>query len=144
MTDITFHFNVADRLGYVCRLLRKAVARGARLIVTGQPDVLDELDKTLWAFSATDFVAHCHLDASAVLRRHSPVLLATTLNDLPNAGAMVINLGEAVVQHSDRFTRLIEVVTQEPAELNQARVRWRQYVALGMTPVAHDAQGRAV
>ena len=30
MTEVAFHFNAPDKLGYACRLLRKAVATGAR------------------------------------------------------------------------------------------------------------------
>ena len=28
MTEVDFHFNAPDKLGYACRLLRKAVANG--------------------------------------------------------------------------------------------------------------------
>ena len=31
MTEIAFHFNAPDKLAYACRLLRKAVASGARV-----------------------------------------------------------------------------------------------------------------
>ena len=34
MTEVTFHFNAPDKLGYACRLLRKAVGKGANVIVT--------------------------------------------------------------------------------------------------------------
>ena len=44
MTEIAFHFNAPDRLAYVCRLLRKAVATDAQLVVVGSPDQLDRLD----------------------------------------------------------------------------------------------------
>ncbi len=35
MTGIAFHVNLADRLAYACRLLRKAAASGSRVLVTG-------------------------------------------------------------------------------------------------------------
>ena len=44
MTEIAFHFNAPDRLAYTCRLLRKAVSAGARLVVTGPAEALDRLD----------------------------------------------------------------------------------------------------
>ena len=65
MTEVAFHFNAPDRMAYVCRLLRKAVASGARVVVTGMPEALRQLDTALWTFSPVDFVPHCHLDSEA-------------------------------------------------------------------------------
>ncbi|MBP7958348.1 MAG: DNA polymerase III subunit chi, partial [Ottowia sp.] len=56
MTDVAFHFNVPDKLGYACRLLRKAHAAGGSVGVVAAPVVLQELDARLWSFSALDFV----------------------------------------------------------------------------------------
>ncbi|GAB1384719.1 hypothetical protein MASR1M50_30400 [Burkholderiales bacterium] len=66
MTDVAFHFNVPDKLGYACRLLRKAHAAGGSVGVVAAPVVLQELDARLWSFSALDFVPHCLADAPAV------------------------------------------------------------------------------
>ena len=65
MTDVAFHFNVPDKLGYACRLLRKAHAAGGSVGVVAAPVVLQELDARLWSFSALDFVPHCLADAPA-------------------------------------------------------------------------------
>ena len=40
MTEVSFHFNVPDKIGHACRLLRKAVAAGARVVVTGEDPLL--------------------------------------------------------------------------------------------------------
>ena len=40
MTEVTFHFNVPDKLGYACRLLRKAYAAGGPVGVVAPPDTL--------------------------------------------------------------------------------------------------------
>ena len=37
MTDVAFHFNVPDKLGYACRLLRKAHAAGGSVGVVAAP-----------------------------------------------------------------------------------------------------------
>ena len=38
MTEVAFHFNVPDKLGYACRLLRKAYAAGGPVgVVAAQP-----------------------------------------------------------------------------------------------------------
>src|SRR4051794_7114687 len=58
MTEISFHFNAADPLAYICRLLRKAVRQGAQVVVTGAAEKLARLDQQLWAFDPVSFVPH--------------------------------------------------------------------------------------
>ncbi|MDQ2927417.1 MAG: DNA polymerase III subunit chi, partial [Pseudomonadota bacterium] len=58
MTEVTFHFNVSSPTGYACRLLRKALRRGSAVAVTGPEATLIALDRELWAFEPTEFVAH--------------------------------------------------------------------------------------
>ena len=36
MTDVAFHFNAPDKLAYACRLLRKAVGSGSRVVNTSR------------------------------------------------------------------------------------------------------------
>ena len=63
MTEVEFNFNVGDKLEYSCRLLRKAHAGGAKLLVTADPVMLAQLDQMLWTLSATEFLPHCRSDA---------------------------------------------------------------------------------
>ena len=76
---VAFHFNVGERLPYACRLARKAVARGDRLLMVGPREILDALDPLLWTFSALDFIAHLRVDTGAALPgdwcEATPVLL---------------------------------------------------------------------
>ena len=41
MTEVAFHFNAPDPVAYACRLLRKAVSNGARMVVLGVPDTVN-------------------------------------------------------------------------------------------------------
>ena len=50
MTEVMFHLNVPDRLGYACRLLRKAYGSGAKVVVSAPPATLARLDVLLWTF----------------------------------------------------------------------------------------------
>ena len=73
-------------------------------------------------------------------RSRSPILLAT---DVPAAdevppGAVLVNLKAGFPTGFEAFARVIEVVTQENADREQARERWRQYRALGIEPQRHD------
>ena len=58
VTEVDFHFNAPDKLGYACRLLRKAVARMARAWWSSATRAtLRDLDIALWTFSPLDFIA---------------------------------------------------------------------------------------
>ena len=51
MPEVAFHVNVAEPIGYACRLLRKAVAAGARSVVVVPEPLLGQLDIELWTFA---------------------------------------------------------------------------------------------
>jgi DNA polymerase III subunit chi len=141
-TQVAFHFNVADKASYVCRLLRKAVHAGSRVIVTGAAGEIADLDRRLWTFAPQEFVAHCRSDAAPDMLQATPVVLAgflddPVLNDLRRQ--VLLNLGAEVPVGFERFERLIEVVSQEDADRTAARLRWRHYVEGGFTMVRHDA-----
>ena len=137
MTEIAFHFNAADRLDHLCRLLRKAVLAGAKVGVVGPAAALTQLDAQLWAFSAPDFVPHCLQDSPAEVLAGSPVVLATSTQGLAHQQVLV-NLGQEVAVGFERFERVIEVVGLEEAQRQAARARWRHYTELGYAITRHD------
>ena len=141
MTEVAFHFNVPDKLGYACRLLRKAHAAGSRVVVTGGPDDLRTLDVQLWTFAATEFIPHCHAEADPALVAASPVLLADAPRGTPHQEVLV-NLGEAVPEGFERFERLIEVVSREDDDRQRARGRWKHYADRGYAITRHDLAAR--
>ena len=138
MTGVEFHFNAPDKVGYACRLLRKAVAKGARLVVTGEPALLRELDTALWTFSPLEFVPHCYGEAadSAVLAA-SPVVLSDAAHAAPHQQVLV-NLGPGVPEGFERFERLIEVVTVDEDDRARGRRRWKHYADRGYAIQRHD------
>jgi DNA polymerase-3 subunit chi len=142
VTEIAFHFNAPDRLAYTCRLLRKAVASGARLVVTGPAEALDRLDTELWTFSATDFVPHCRVQAEPALLAASPVVLAGDPAAAPHQ-QVLLNLGAEVPAGFERFERVIEVVGLDDADRLQARTRWRHYADRGYAMTRHDLASKA-
>jgi len=129
MTQIEFHFNAPDKLAYACRLLRKGTSQNQRLFVVGQEDLLKHLDLALWSVSPHDFVSHCQASETH-LCPHSAVILATRLEAVAGVQTAV-NLGPDLPEGFEGFARLIEIVSDDPADRLQARVRWKQYTALG-------------
>ena len=137
MTEIEFHFNAPDKLSYACRLLRKACASGKRTVVTAAPEVLGELDRALWTFSALDFIAHCHSGAAPGMVAASPVVLAEALASAPSH-PIAVNLGAGVPAGFEKFDRLIELVGTSDADRQDARARWKHYADRGYTIARHD------
>jgi len=139
MTEVTFHFNAPEKTGYACRLLRKAVAAGAKVVVTGESRQLRELDTALWTFSALEFVPHClGAEAAPAVLSASPVVLAESARSAPHHQVLV-NLGAAVPDGFERFERLIEVVGVEDEDRQQGRQRWKHYADRGYAISKHDA-----
>lgn len=143
MTEVKFHVNAQDKLGYACRLLRKAAASGARVVVTGDPGQLRELDVMLWTFSALDFVPHCHgATAPAAVQSRTPVVLAENLEAVPHHQVLV-NLGSSVPEGFERFERLFEVVGADEEDLQRGRRRWKHYKDRGYALDKHALQETA-
>lgn len=141
MTGVQFHFNVPDKLAYACRLLRKAVGKGAKVVVTGEPQLLRALDTQLWTFSALEFIPHCHAaSADAQVLAASPVVLADAPRATPHHEVLV-NLGGQggrAPEGFERFERLIELVSVDEEDRVEGRARWRHYADRGYQLQRHD------
>jgi DNA polymerase-3 subunit chi len=138
MTEVTFHFNAPDKLGHACRLLRKAVATGAKVVVTGDSPLLRELDVALWTFAPLEFLPHClGTSSSPAVLAASPVVLAESARSAPHQQVLV-NLGTAVPEGFERFERLIEVVTAQEEDRQQGRRRWKHYADRGYAIKGED------
>lgn len=137
MTEVMFHFNVPDKLGYACRLLRKAYGAGSKVGVVADGKILQALDKVLWSFSALDFLPHCATSAKPGVVAASPILLSTDTASFPHA-QVLLHLGQEVPAGFERFERLIEIVSTDEADRVSARARWRHYGERGYTMIRHD------
>ena len=137
MTEIAFHFNAPDPVAYACRLLRKAVGAGAKVVVTAPTETLQRLDTALWAFAATEFVPHAMVGADPAVLEHSPVYLTQDATDSPYQQVLV-NLADSTPAGFERYERLIEVVGPSQQERSQARQRWKQYLSRGYPLQGHD------
>lgn len=147
MTALAFHFGAPDKVAYACRLLRKAVGSGVRVLVVADAQTAQRLDTALWSVSPADFVAHCDSTASAAVQRRSPVLLASGLGAGLEAHALdygvMVNLTGDVPDGFQAFARVIEVVSVDEDDRQLARRRWKRYTDLGFAIQKHDLQLRA-
>jgi len=136
MTRIDFHFNTPDKLGYTCRLVRKAYRAGKRMLVYSDlPEQLAELDRTLWTFSAHDFIPH--VMAGDLLAAETPVVLSSS-DPIEADHDLMINLGSSLPPGYARFDRLIELVSTDEQDRADARSRLVFYRARGYPIETHD------
>ena len=137
MVRLEFHTDLADPLGYSCRLLRKAYRRGVQVVVCGEAERLSRLDTLLWTFEQLEFVPHARLRAGerpeAALLAHTPIWLVDRDATWPSA-EVAVNLGEQPIDEATRFERIVEIVGDAQADRLAGRARWRHYVAQGLTP----------
>jgi len=134
---VAFHFNVADPIDYVCRLVRKVRARQLTLVVCAEPADVADIDQRLWTLAPLAFLAHSTLGAPDMVRARSPVLLCTQWNG-QDTRQVLVNLRAELPEHGGRFERLVEIVPTDEPSRAAARQRWRSYVAQGIAPERHD------
>ncbi|MEI7515445.1 MAG: DNA polymerase III subunit chi [Betaproteobacteria bacterium] len=144
MTQVAFHFGAPDKLAYALRLLRKASATGARILVVADADLLPRLDAALWASAATDFRPHCVGHAAPQVLSRSPIVLAEPGLDLmAHTYDVLVNLSVTLPPEIERYQRVIEVVSTDDEDRAQARPRWKWYAEHGYAIDRHDLQLRS-
>ena len=138
MVDISFHTGVDDSTTYACRLLRKAARQGARVLVRGAPAEMDLLDKALWTFEAQEFVPHYRLrpgQTPAPQLARTPVWLMDEGEAWPQGLApaqVLLQMAAQPAEDAPMWSRLIELVGDDPDDRRQARQRWRAYETQGL------------
>jgi len=125
MTSVDFYFNASDKLAVACRLAAKAhAAQHTVLILAPDARAAEQLDRLLWSHQALSFVPHCL--ASDALSNETPVLIATPEDPFIER-ALMINLAPHCPAKFERFTRLLELVSDEPNDRVLGRERYRFY-----------------
>ena len=140
MTEVTFHFNVPDRLAYACRLLRKAIRKGARVAVTAPAETLAALDRALWTFEPTEFVAHVRLStggSAAPRLQPTPIWLVEQVSDAP-VQEVLLNLGTETPVGFESFERVIEIISVGNEDRLAGRERWKHYTGRGYPITRHE------
>lgn len=134
MTRIDFHSNVADKIAFTCRLVRKARAAQCTAVIVGTDRELNALDEALWTFSDKDFLPHVMADDA--LAAQTPVILATNdVQEFPHY-QVLINLTAQTPTQFARFERMLEIVSTSAEDKSAGRERYRFYQQRGY-PLTH-------
>lgn len=144
MTRVDFAFGAPDRLRTACDVVHKQYLRGRRLVIySDDARLLTRLDRLLWGFKPTVFIPHVLADDA--LACATPIVLCQQDPDpqLSQAGAepaWLINLSNTCPPNSERFTRILEIVSHDENDRELARTRWRQYQSQGYQIHAHQLE----
>jgi DNA polymerase-3 subunit chi len=140
---VEFHSGVGEPLAHACRLLRKAHAAGACVVVRGPSPLLNQLDEALWTFDALSFVPHVRLRAGTRAtspQQRTPLWLVDEVSAVDSRDVL-LNLGDEMVDGWESFARVIEIVGADTPSSIAARQRWRRYAQRPGVEMIHHASG---
>lgn len=130
MTRIDFHSNVAEKLNYCCRLIRKAHAANCKIVVFHQDRAyLQRLNEALWTLSEADFLPHVMLNDP--LSAMTPIVLSHDDRAACPHYELLINLTSVTPANFTQFSRMIEVISADESDRLAGRDRYRHYQQLG-------------
>jgi DNA polymerase III subunit chi len=136
MTQIDFYTHVEHKLTIACQLASKAYERNLKvLLYTQQEEVAERLDQLLWTTPALGFVPHC--STRHVLAAETAVLIGDRAPDASHDDVLV-NLEGEVPSFFSQFQRLVEIVSLDATDRQQARERFRFYRDRGYDIRSHD------
>jgi DNA polymerase-3 subunit chi len=143
MTHILICHNAADRLQAAAVWLGQEFVRNhddaeiKTIIYISTPSLADQLDQLLWSTPPSGFLPHCR--AHSPLAAETPLIIAQSANELENIphSARLLNLDNTLPPHFERYTHLIEIISQEEKTRQAGRERVRHYREHG-----HDIQYR--
>jgi len=139
MTKIDFHSNVADKLHYAYRLIRKAYAANCKMTVYHHDmHFLRQLDEALWTLGKAEFLPHVMIGDA--LAPATPIVLAPAKLEQSPQFDLLINLSTTTPEYFSSFGRMIEVVSAEPDDKLAGRERYRYYQQQGYTLSHHVAK----
>ena len=141
MTRIDFHTNIPDKLGYACRLARKAYASRAKLVLLAEtPAQAAELNEALWTLSGTDFIPH--VMAGDPLALDTPVIVtADEAVELPHHD-MLVNLTRRTPVGFESFARVFEIISTDEEDAAAGRARYVAYKRQ-QYPLTHFVAGQS-
>jgi len=144
MARVDFAFGAPDRLRTACEVAHKHVKAGhVVLVYSRDADLLGRFDAQLWGLEPTAFIPHAYADDP--LAAQAPVVMTTELPGLTpdrQNGAWLLNLDLDCPSDTGKFDRILEIVSTDESDIQQARQRWKAYKSAGHDVHAHDLTQR--
>lgn len=120
----------SGRLKLACQLAAKAWRAGLPVFIRGADAAQClELDELLWRFKGETFIPHNLFNEQA----DAPVVIGIDQSPALSQGVL-INLHPQISSSCEQFSRIIEIVNQQPEQLALARENFRLYRQRGFAP----------
>ena len=133
MTDIGFYHLTRSPLEHALpKLMEKVHASGARAVVkAGSTERVEMLDSVFWTYDPTSFLPHgTRRDGEAAAQ---PIWI-TEDDENPNGASILVLTDGARSAAISAFERCLEMFDgNDPAAVEAARTRWKDYAAEGHT-----------
>lgn len=141
MTRIDFHTNIGDKLGYACRLARKAYGNRAKVVLLAEDAAqAAALDQALWTLSDTDFLPH--VMAGDPLAAQTPIIVTASEEAALPHFDMLVNLTRRTPAGFERFARVFEIISTDTEDAAAGRQRYVAYKQQKY-PLTHFVAGQA-
>jgi len=130
-------YKLASRLANKLQRLQQRT-----LVITDSAESTAHLDKVMWSFSDTSFLAHDHIGATdnvgapVVIGEHNKV----SPDMLENPHDVLINLAADIPLFNHHFARIAEIVEQDEMAKKSARVRYKRYQDEGFEIKTHPIE----
>lgn len=128
MTKVLFCHGAADRLQAAAAWLMQFRAQNhpaVALIYAPDAKLAERFDHLLWTQPAIGFLPHCRVDSP--LAAQTPVLIASSLDTLPQQEERLLNLSNELPPGFSRFENLVEIISLDDAVRLPARDRVKFY-----------------
>lgn len=127
MTKIDFYIlpspSADARLDFACKLTEKAWRLGHRVYLQcADAEQRDALDARLWSFKGESFIPHSLIEEDDA----APIALGLDAQGGVHSD-LLVNLGLTPPTDFARFTRVAEIVVEDPAIRQSARESFRFY-----------------
>lgn len=143
---VDFAFNAPDRIAQAVDTTVKQVSRGVHLLVyCPERQRAEQYDQLLWHTDGTNFIAHDWLTTTALPNLPVYLLDEEGWSMAPPAlfeSRWLLNLHDECPPLPTGSSRILEIVSTDPAERQLARLRWRYYEQAGHTLHAHEISSR--
>lgn len=129
------HTDEDSRAIFICRFCQKALLNHHRIhIQTPEHNTAEKLDQLLWSFRPEAFIPHEYVSAHP----NSPVTIGIEGMSLPEQKDIYINLSCQLDATAFAFQRIVEVVIQNPEDLQSSRANFKLCKAHGLTVSNHS------
>jgi DNA polymerase-3 subunit chi len=140
MTRIDFYSNTRDKLEVVRKLIAKSRQAGHCVLVrTPDARAAEEIDNYLWTQPPLSFMPHVR--SGHPLARQTPIVIGDNPDELVSPDVL-INLDRDTPGYFSRFERLLEVIGNDPGEIQAGRDRYRFYKERGYELKHNDMTGK--